>query len=323
MKPGFQQFKCSARRRSFGTALAGLWWALAAISMPGCGGVGASGGPVDGAKAFEHTRAIVEFGPRPPGSAALREVSGYIQRELKSLGLETHTQDFSPLTPLGQIRMTNIWAELPGRSERVIILASHYESKYYEEFEFVGANDGASTSGLLLELARVLSLESPVDASLWFVFFDGEEALVEWSDHDSLYGSRAFVRMLQGDSSLERIGAMILLDLIGGKDLRIVRDENSTDWLNEIVWSTAERLGYAHIFRRRGSVNALDDHIPFLRAGVPAIDIIDLSYRFWHTPEDTIDKISPENLAIVGNVVVASLPEVERQMTRESGDSRR
>lgn len=314
MKAGFPQLRRSDRRKFFQRALVGLWWALAPILLPGCGGVGASGGPVDGAKAYGHARAIVEFGLRPPGSAALREVGEYIRQELQGLGLEVHTDTFAPLTPLGQIRMTNIWGISPGRSERVIILASHYESKYYEEFEFFGANDGASSSGLLLELARVLSLESPVDATLWFVFFDGEEALVEWSDHDSLYGSRAFVRMLRRDASLERIGAMILLDLIGGKDLRILKDHNSTDWLNEIVWSAAERLGYAHIFRRGGSVNAVDDHIPFLRAGVPAIDIIDLSYRHWHTPEDTLDKVSPENLAIVGNVVVASLPDVERKM---------
>ena len=276
----------------------------------GCG----QGAGVDGLQVLRHTREIVRHGPHPPGSEAQRKAGEYIAGQLEALGLQVDTHTFRPVTPRGRLRMTNIRGILPGRDERVLILASHYDSKFYDTFEFVGANDGASTSGLVLELARVLVQDNPTGLTLWFVFFDGEEAVGEWSSADSLYGSREFVKREKNRGNLRKVGAMILLDLVGGKDLRIFQEGNSTPWLNRIIWDQASRLGHERIFRPTGRTSVDDDHIPFLRAGIPAVDLIDLSYAHWHKPSDTLDKLSGPNLEVVGAVVLASLPEIARQV---------
>ena len=280
----------------------------------GCG----QGAGVDGLQVLRHTREIVRHGPHPPGSEAQRKAGEYIAGQLEALGIEVDTQTFRPVTPRGRLRMTNIRGILPGRDERVLILASHYDSKFYDTFEFVGANDGASTSGLVLELARVLVQDNPTGLTLWFVFFDGEEAVGEWSSADSLYGSREFVKREKNRGNLRKVGAMILLDLVGGKDLRILREGHSTPWLNKIIWDQAARLGHERIFRPSGRASHIeDDHLPFLRAGIPAVDLIDLSYAHWHKPSDTLDKLSGPNLEVVGAVVLASLPEIARQVKRK------
>ena len=280
----------------------------------GCG----QGAGVDGLQVLRHTREIVRHGPHPPGSEAQRKAGEYIAGQLEALGLEVDTHTFRPVTPRGRLRMTNIRGILPGRDERVLILASHYDSKFYDTFEFVGANDGASTSGLVLELARVLVQDNPAGLTLWFVFFDGEEAVGEWSSADSLYGSREFVKREKNRGNLRKVGAMILLDLVGGKDLRILQEGYSTPWLNKIIWNQASRLGHERIFRSSGRGSHIeDDHIPFLRAGIPAVDLIDLSYAHWHKPTDTLDKLSGPNLEVVGAVVLASLPEIARQVKRK------
>lgn len=280
----------------------------------GCG----QGAGVDGLQVLRHTREIVRHGPHPPGSEAQRRAGEYIAGQLEALGLQVDTQSFRPVTPRGRLRMTNIRGILPGRDERVLILASHYDSKFYEEFEFVGANDGASTSGLVLELARVLVRENPTDLTFWFVFFDGEEALETWTSADSLYGSREFVKREKNRGNLRKIGAMILLDLVGGKDLRIFPEGYSTPWLTRIIWDQASRLDHDRIFRPSGRASPIeDDHLPFLRAGVPAVNLIDMSYAHWHKPSDTLDKLSGPNLEVVGAVVLASLPEIARQVKRK------
>ena len=280
----------------------------------GCG----QGAGVDGLQVLRHTREIVRHGPHPPGSEAQRKAGEYIAGQLEALGLEVDTHTFRPVTPRGRLRMTNIRGILPGREKKVLILASHYDSKFYDTFEFVGANDGASTSGLVLELARVLVEHNPTGLTLWFVFFDGEEAVKEWSSADSLYGSREFVKREKARGNLRKVGAMVLLDLVGGKDLRIFPEGNSTPWLNRIIWDQAVRLGHERIFRSSGRASHIDDdHIPFLRAGIPAVDLIDLSYAHWHKPTDTLDKLSGPNLEVVGAVVLASLPEIARRVKRK------
>ena len=280
----------------------------------GCG----QGAGVDGLQVLRHTREIVRHGPHPPGSEAQRKAGEYIAGQLEALGLQVDTHTFRPVTPRGRLRMTNIRGILPGREKKVLILASHYDSKFYDTFEFVGANDGASTSGLVLELARVLVEHNPTGLTLWFVFFDGEEAVGEWSSADSLYGSREFVKREKNRGNLRKVGAMVLLDLVGGKDLRIFPEGNSTPWLNRIIWDQAARLGHERIFRSSGRASHIDDdHIPFLRAGIPAVDLIDLSYAHWHKPTDTLDKLSGPNLEVVGAVVLASLPEIARRVKRK------
>ncbi len=264
---------------------------------------------------MRHAAAIVGFGPHPPGSEAQRKVGDYLIGQLKSSRLEVRWQEFQALTPMGSLNMRNIWAVLPGRSGKTIILASHYDSKYFKDFQFVGANDGGSSSAVLLELARVLGHGNPTEHTIWFVFFDGEEAIHEWSDFDSLYGSREFVKMLNAEQKLSSIGALILLDLVGEKDLSFRRDTNSTTWLVDTIWTTAARLGYTNKFRQ-AATTAIDDHIPFAQQGVPVVDIIDLDYAYWHTEEDTLDKLSSENMRVVAEVVLNALPEVGARVSR-------
>jgi Zn-dependent M28 family amino/carboxypeptidase len=279
-----------------------------------CLDTSAQTGQVDAEQAMRHVEKIVGYGPHPPGSKAQKEVGSYITQQLQSSGLEVHTHTFHPVTPLGRREMTNIWGVVEGKEDSIIILASHYDSKYFEEFSFLGANDSGSSSGLLLELARILKQENPTDYSLWFVFFDGEEAFFDWTSADSLYGSREFVRMLKGRGQLSKIATLILLDMVGEKDLILRKDVNSTYWLNQIIWDQGATMGHGDIFQSRGNTGAQDDHLPFAQEGIPVVDIIDLDYAYWHKKEDTLDKLSPGNLRIVGDVVLASLPAIAKRL---------
>jgi len=270
----------------------------------------------DADRAFEHVRKQVEFGPRPPGSAEIKKTQSYIISQLESYGIKVIKDSFQASTPQGTVQMMNIIGELPGERPEIIIIASHYDTKPTREFKFVGANDGGSSTGALLEIARVLSRSKP-PATLWFTFFDGEEAFVQWSDTDSRYGSRRMVEKLRADKKLSDVKAMILLDMIGDKDLDIKRESNSSAWLTSIIWNTAGKLGYEKHFQS-DTQWIDDDHIPFLRAGVPAVDIIDFNYghgnQYWHTAQDTLDKVSPQSLKIVGDVVILSLPEIAKRL---------
>lgn len=285
----------------------------------------------DGARAFNHVKAQVAFGPHPAGSAAIEKVREYLVKELKSYGLNPKFQEFAPQTPQGKVKMKNIIAELPGESPTVIVIGSHYDTKYFKNETFVGANDGGSSTGALLELARVLAEEQKSGKpkrkfTYQFVFFDGEEAFCrEWDDclngQDHTYGSRHFVEQLQAQGQLNSVGAMILLDMIGDKDLTIPREQTSSAWLVAAIWGTAREAGYGKQFPMRPFSIGDDDHMPFLRAGIPAVDIIDFEYgtgdgdnSYWHTPADTLDKVSAESLKVVGDVVLLSLPKIEQQI---------
>jgi len=268
-----------------------------------------------GERAFEHVRRLVELGPRPVGSEAHARMREYLRAELKAYGLTVWTDEFRARTPLGEKLMVNLVAERKGASDGVIILASHYDTKLFTDFSFVGANDGGSSTGALLELARVLAARSETPRyTLWFVFFDGEEAFVSWSATDGKYGSRHMVERLERDGQLSRIRAVILLDMIGDKDLDILRDAYSTRWLQDILWETAQQLGYGRHFTDRETF-VDDDHVPFLQKGIPAVDLIDFNYglwnRYWHSAQDTLDKLSPQSLKIVGDVVLRALPRIE------------
>lgn len=283
-----------------------LFWA--------CLGTHAETDQVDGQRVIDHVEKIVSFGPHPPGSEAIEKVREYIATQLKEARLEVRQDRFEAVTPIGRLEMVNIWGVLPGDTSDVVIIASHYDSKLFKEFQFVGANDGGSSTGLVLELAKILAPQNPIQQTIWFVFFDGEEALEEWTAADSLYGSRRFVKMLGRRNQMGRIKAMILLDMVGGRDLTLRRDINSTAWLSNLIWEKARELGHGDIFSTLGSTGAVDDHIPFAEQRVPVVDIIDLGYMYWHRSEDTVDKLSAENLEIVGNVVLASLPEISERL---------
>jgi Zn-dependent M28 family amino/carboxypeptidase len=176
---------------------------------------------------------------------------------------------------------------------------------------FVGANDGGSSAAELLELARVLSRRKHL-FTYWLVFFDGEEAFERWSQTDSLYGSRRLAEELATNGRLAEVRALILVDMVAGRQLHILEESNSTAWLREIVLKKARQLGYARSFDG-GQFPVEDDHVPFVEKGVAAVDIIDLTpfKTYHHTAQDTVDKCSAQSLAIVGRVVLATLGDLE------------
>jgi len=278
--------------------------------------------PLDQQAIRTHLEKIVSFGPHPPGSPAQASVGDYLIGQLKSFGLQVEVDEFEPVTPMGRLKMRNIWGVVPGKTNRVIILASHYDSKYFKDFEFVGANDGGSSSALVLELARVLGKSNPTDFTIWCTFFDGEEAIDEWTNLDSLYGSRQFVKMLTRRQQLENLAGIFLFDLIGDKNLTLRREGNSTPSLNDIIWTTGQEMGFCSIVLE-GCTVVIDDHIPFTRAGIPAVDLIDLDYPEWHTAGDTVDKVSIENVAAVGTVFLNALPRLAEALKRSSGEEPR
>lgn len=264
-----------------------------------------------GPSAFKYTQAAVAFGPRPSGSAANRQLQAYIRTQLRQWKCELIEDPFIARTPKGDVPMTNIIAKFPGRSGRAIAVTGHFDTKLFPGRKFVGANDGGSSTGLLLELARDLSGAPRVD-DVYVVFFDGEEAVNDWTETDSVYGSRHLAYKWKADGTLARIKGLINVDMIGDKNLGVLIEENSTYSLRKLVWNTAAELGYKAYFLDTGE-KVEDDHMPFLKLGVPSLDIIDFDYDPWHKDSDTMDKLSPKSLEIVGTVVLESVKRLERQ----------
>jgi len=269
--------------------------------------------PFVASRAYADMKAMVDFGPRPAGSAAIDKTKAYIIAELKKAGLTAELDEFEAVTPLGKRKMTNIRAVRAGTRPITISLAGHFDTKLFDEFKFVGASDGASSAAWLLEMARVTSTLK-LDSNLEFLFFDGEEAVVEWSDTDSRYGSRYDVDRRKKAGTLQQLKALILVDMIGDKNLNIKREGQSTDWLTSIIWNNAHALGFNREFLDE-SIIVEDDHLPYLGAQVPASDLIDFDYPDWHKQSDTLDKVSGESLKKVGDAVYASLPEIDRRVS--------
>ena len=267
----------------------------------------------DSNRAWEHLRKQVSFGPRPSGTPAIVQTRRYIVEQLKAAGIESKEQMFIGMTPLGEVSMANVIATIPGKRPERLVLASHFDTKLYREFRFVGANDGASSTAALLELGRVLA-QRKNEFTIELLFLDGEEArMTEWRGLDNTYGSRHYVEAAGKDKTLTSLKALVLLDMIGDRDLKIRRDANSTPWLVDSLWAAAAKLGHSGTFSNE-LTTIEDDHIPFLRAGVPAVDIIDLENPTWHTPQDTLDFVSARSLQIVGDVVLAAIPDIEKRL---------
>jgi Zn-dependent M28 family amino/carboxypeptidase len=265
-----------------------------------------------GERAFNDLRQLVQFGPRPAGSENLERTRAYIEHQLSSAGVKIRDDPFLATTPVGDIPMTNVIGVIHGETPTVVILAGHYDTATINGVWFVGANDGGSSAAFLLEMARVLSNRKNT-FTYWVVFFDGEEALKQWSASDSLYGSRHLAEKLLREGKLGQIKVLILLDMVADRHLSILRESNSTGWLSDVVFKSASTLGYGSLFRG-GTFPVEDDHMPFLARGVPSVDTIDLTpFRsYHHTAQDSIDKCSPESLAVVGRVMLATLAELER-----------
>jgi Zn-dependent M28 family amino/carboxypeptidase len=225
-------------------------------------------------------------------------------------------QEFTAQTPLSAKRMNNILARVAGRpTAGSIVLTGHYDTKIMHDRTFVGANDGGSSTGLLLEMARVLC-GHPRKMEVVLVWLDGEEAVRDWSAEDSLYGSRYLAKVWQQNGTLSRVKAIINVDMIGDGDLALTYEWNSTPWLRKLVWNTAAELGYSrHFPTQEGAIE--DDHIPFLRAGAAALDLIDFNYgpgnSWWHTDQDTPDKLSANSFQVIGNVLMKVLDKLETQ----------
>ena len=274
------------------------------------------GAGVSGNAAFAYTKRAVEFGPRPSGSIANKALQNYILAELRKNNCaparcQIIEDAFTGQAPQGPVAMKNIIVKFPGKSGRAIALTGHFDTKMFPGRKFVGASDGASSTGLLLELARVLSTQQRAD-DVYVVFFDGEEAFGEWSETDSLYGSRHLVSKWKADGTLGRLKALINLDMIGDKNLNLKMEMNGDRVLSRMVWAVAAELGYQGFFLNQG-IGTDDDHMPFVKAGVPAIDLIDFDYPPWHTDDDTLDKLSPKSMEIVGTVVDEVVRRLEHQ----------
>lgn len=280
----------------------------------------------DSSKAWDHLNKLVSIGPRPAGSPGLRQTRAYITRQMSDMGLTVQEQTFTQDTPRGTVEMVNLIVRLPGRRAEKILLTGHYDTKPFREFTFVGANDGGSSTAFLIELARVLK-DRPREFTWELVWFDGEEAFcANWDDcrtpsggPDNTYGSRHYVKTAQEAGNLKGIRAMILVDMIAERNARFLRESESTGWLKDIIWSTAAELGHGATFPQM-ETPIEDDHYPFLRAGVDAVDIIDLDYgpgmSWWHTQADTMDKLSARTMQIVGDVLLASLPKIEQHLQK-------
>ena len=304
-------------------------WALAGvagIALLTWGALSRQGGIANaatGEAALAHVRQLVALGPRPSGSTAHEAMQRYIVEQSEAAGWTVEQDRFTATTPAGPVPMNNIVARRPGAgsnsgsnsNDRAIILAAHYDTKLFREFRFVGANDGASGVGLLLALAPILAARD-YNHSIWLVWLDGEESVGEWTDTDSLYGSRHMAAKLEAEGAVPKIAAFVLVDMVADRDLGIRRETNSTPWLTDLVWRAAGRIGHQRYFLN-STHTISDDHLPFLAAGIPSVDLIDLDYggirTYWHTAEDTLDKVSAESLQVVGEVLLEAVAELDRR----------
>jgi len=299
--------------------------AIVLLFLGSCGGSRApqpvSWQQCNGTRAYEHVEKLVGYGPHPSGSEALGRAATYIRTQLQDYGLTAEEQVFMAQTPFGPKQFRNIIAKTPVQRpgpDRTIIIGSHYDTKSFTNITFVGANDGGSSSGTLLEIARVAA-DQP---NLWFVFFDGEEAMVQYSDDDGLWGSKFFVDDLKSKDEVKEIKAMVLLDMVGDKNLTVT----VTGSLTQQVFDAARAAGFRDYFKYGGN-GMVDDHVAFMRAGIPAVDLIDADLikfdfghppgprEYWHTERDTLDKISPHSMEVVGQSTLRLIELLQNQAT--------
>jgi len=275
----------------------------------------------DSSRAWEHLRQLVAIGPRPAGSPAIEQARAYIKAQLAAAGVGLTEQAWDDQTPLGRVHMVNLVATIPGARADRIVISGHYDTKLFRDIRFVGASDGGSSAAFLIEMARVLKARrNPLTIEL--LFLDGEEAVcLNWDDcsrpgaPDNTYGSRHYVAAGKQNGTLAGIKAHILVDMIGDRDLRLKRELNSTPWLTDLIWSAA-KLQKLDAYFVPQTTQVEDDHLPFLQAGVPSVDIIDLEYEPWHTAKDNLDAVSARSLQVVGDVVLAALPQLEARIGR-------
>jgi glutaminyl-peptide cyclotransferase len=263
-----------------------------------------------GDKALAHVQRLVDLGPRPPESDAIEKSRAYIKEQLKASGWNVTEQQFTDDTPRGQVRFVNLIARFGAatKANDLFLLCSHYDTKIFDTFRFVGANDGGSSTGLLLELARVLGQQPRLAAKVELVFFDGEEAFENFSDTDGIYGSRHFAHELAQSGSAKSFRGGILFDMVGDQSLDITLPPNSPTKIARDVFASADALKLRNHFTYFDQ-DITDDHSPLNAIGIPVLDMIDFHYAPWHTADDTMDKLSAQSLQIVGSVALYYLSE--------------
>jgi Zn-dependent M28 family amino/carboxypeptidase len=264
---------------------------------------------IDAKRAFQYTREVTAFGPRYMGSENHKKLEHYILDHLK--GDQVEDDAFIADTVEGKFPVRNIIAKFPGTKDGIIAILGHYDTNYpLRNIGYVGANDGGSSTAILLEYANQLRGKKRDGYSVWLIWTDGEEAVRKWSDTDSLYGARHLAEKWEKDGTLKKIKALMVMDMIGDADLDIDRNTIGTPWLLDLIYAAAERLGYqSHFYAREGPIE--DDHLPFVKRGVTSADVIDLDYGynnvFHHTAQDTMDKLSPKSLEIVGDTILETI----------------
>jgi glutaminyl-peptide cyclotransferase len=263
-----------------------------------------------GDKALAHVQRLVDLGPRTPQSEAIEKSRAYIKQELNSSGWRVTEQPFTDETPRGRVRFVNLIARFGtiGKTTDLFLLCSHYDTKVFDTFRFVGANDGGSSTGLLLELARVLAQQPRLAEKIELVFFDGEEAFENFSNTDGIYGSRHFAHELHQDGSAKSFRGGILFDMVGDRSLDITFPPNSPTKITRDIFASADALKLRNYFTYFDQ-DVTDDHSPLNAVGIPVVDVIDFHYPPWHTADDTMDKISAQSLQIVGSVAAYYLSE--------------
>jgi len=286
----------------------GLITAMLGGLLAGCDQIHPS--EFDGARAFAETEALVQITPRDSGTEGALRAAIHLEGKLKNFGFNSAVDSFSEKSAGGEMQFHNVVGRLPGKTNRLIVLGSHFDTKSGIAPDFQGANDSGSSSGVLLELARVLSEKAPLETEFMIAFFDGEECQREYGPSDGLHGSRRLAQQLYAEGGAQYVEAVIILDMIGDKNLNVTLPKNSSNILVKKLFSAARETGCRSLFSL-GQQSILDDHVPFLLAGMPAIDIIDFEYGsapglndYWHTPEDSMDKISEESLQMIGDTVL-------------------
>jgi hypothetical protein len=262
-----------------------------------------------GDKALAHVQAMVDLGPRVPGSEAIEKTRAYLIRQLEGAGWKVERQSFSDDTPRGKKQFVNLLATFGAPSAPSFLVCSHYDTKTFDNARFVGANDAGSSTGVLLELARVLAGRPELASKVELVFFDGEEAYEAFTDTDGLYGSRYFAKQLAAQDKAKLFQGGVLFDMVGDKSLTITLPPDSPPELASGIFASADALKLRKHFTYFDR-DITDDHTPLNDIGIPVIDLIDFDYPPWHTPEDTIDKLSAESLRITGAVAAYYLAEL-------------
>lgn len=289
-----------------------VWLAVFCLVLSGC-----KRSEFDGAKAMAETEALVKISPRDAGTGGARRASVLLEGKLKALGLKAAIDTFSEDTPGGKMHFNNVLGRMPGKTNRLIILASHFDTKSGISKDFQGANDSGSSTGVLLELARVLKKNGPYEAEFMFAFLDGEECRKEYGPHDGLHGSRRLAQQIYDAGGVKYVEAVIVLDMVGDKNLNIAVPRNCSKAMVKELFFAAHELDVRAQFSI-GPGSILDDHVPFLLAGMPVVNLIDFEYGsapgrndYWHTTNDTLDKLSVKSMQTVGDVVLKMIENLQ------------